>query len=55
MPIHNAGIEIDISASIGISFFPENGSNSKDIITQADDAMYAAKRLGGKQHYFFGS
>jgi diguanylate cyclase (GGDEF)-like protein len=38
--------EITISASIGMSLFPENGSTPVELLQQADSAMYAAKRLG---------
>ncbi len=38
--------EITISASIGISLFPENAADSVGLLQQADSAMYAAKRGG---------
>jgi diguanylate cyclase (GGDEF)-like protein len=41
--------EITISASIGMSVFPENGTTPMDLLQQADSAMYAAKRLGKNQ------
>ncbi len=37
---------IDLSASIGIAFFPEDGQDPKELMQAADDAMYAAKRAG---------
>ncbi len=36
--------DITISASIGISLFPENGKDAVGLLQQADSAMYAAKR-----------
>jgi diguanylate cyclase (GGDEF)-like protein/PAS domain S-box-containing protein len=41
--------EIFISCSIGISLFPENGSNSDELIKAADTAMYQSKHTGGHQ------
>jgi diguanylate cyclase (GGDEF)-like protein/PAS domain S-box-containing protein len=46
------GKEVFISASIGISIFPENGSDSASILKNADTAMYKAKE-GGKNKYKF--
>jgi diguanylate cyclase (GGDEF)-like protein len=40
------GHEIRISASIGISVYPENGKDANELLQQADSAMYAAKRSG---------
>ena len=36
--------DFNISASIGISLFPENSSNIEDLINFADIAMYKAKK-----------
>ncbi len=38
--------DIDLSASIGIAFFPEDGKDPKELMKAADDALYAAKRAG---------
>lgn len=40
------GEERTISSSIGISFFPSDGSNFKDLYNHADIALYAAKNAG---------
>jgi len=45
--------EITISASIGISIFPDNGSNADDLLQQADSAMYSAKRSGKNRAMYF--
>ncbi len=47
------GHEITISASIGISFFPENAVDADQLLQQADSAMYAAKRNGKNQVMHF--
>ena len=41
------------SISMGVSIFPEDGVNSKDILRNADTAMYEAKYNGRNQYRFF--
>ena len=36
-------IEIKISLSIGVSFYPKDGDNIDDLILKADKAMYCVK------------
>lgn len=36
-----------LTASIGISLYPDDGEDAQSLIDQADAAMYSAKRLGG--------
>lgn len=43
---------VSISASIGIALYPKNGSTSKELIRNADRAMYAVKN-SGKNNYKF--
>jgi len=43
-PFVLAGQLVDVSASIGIAYFPEHGSDSVTLLQKADMAMYAAKR-----------
>lgn len=45
--------EITISASIGISIFPEHGTDAADLLQQADSAMHTAKRNGKNQLVYF--
>jgi diguanylate cyclase (GGDEF)-like protein len=45
--------EITISASIGISVFPDHGTEAGDLLQQADSAMYTAKRNGKNQMMYF--
>ncbi|WP_431067658.1 putative bifunctional diguanylate cyclase/phosphodiesterase [Methylotuvimicrobium sp.] len=47
--------ELYISASIGISFFPEDGGNPALLMKHADTAMYSAKNSGRKCLHFFRS
>jgi diguanylate cyclase (GGDEF)-like protein len=43
------GSSLSLSASIGISCFPEDGDEIEHLITCADAAMYQAKKLGKKR------
>lgn len=45
--------EILITASMGISIYPQDGSNVDELIRNADLAMYNAKALGGNQYQFY--
>jgi len=47
------GHEINISASIGVSMFPENSVHADLLLQQSDTAMYAAKRNGKNQMMYF--
>lgn len=45
--------ELKISASIGISLFPQDGDNTTKLMKNADIAMYKAKELGRDNFSFF--
>ena len=45
-PIIVGGVEYSLSASMGISFFPDDGESANVLIQNADTAMYAAKAAG---------
>lgn len=45
--------QLAVAASIGISLFPQDGSQVDDLIRRADLALYEAKRLGKNLHRFF--
>jgi diguanylate cyclase (GGDEF)-like protein len=40
------GAKVHVTASIGVSFFPDDASDAETLLKHADEAMYAAKRLG---------
>ncbi|MDX1352868.1 MAG: EAL domain-containing protein [Thiomicrorhabdus sp.] len=44
---------INVSASIGVAFYPKDGTNAQTLMKNADIAMYEAKKLGKNQHHYF--
>ncbi len=42
-----------ISASIGISIYPDDAKNAEEVLKNADQAMYSAKTLGRSQFSYF--
>lgn len=47
--------EINISASVGVCFYPRDGKTAGELLSSADLAMYRAKELGGDQFQFYSS
>ncbi len=47
------GHELHVGMSIGISIFPDDGSNVDDVLQNADTAMFHAKAAGRSQYQFF--
>ena len=45
-------VGLEVSASIGISLFPDHGTDLEALLRKADRAMYEAKTLGRNQLYF---
>ncbi|HWW80385.1 MAG TPA: EAL domain-containing protein [Steroidobacteraceae bacterium] len=52
-PVTLSGLEVQISASIGISVFPEDGVDAETLLQHADAAMYHAKKNGRSAFQFF--
>jgi diguanylate cyclase (GGDEF)-like protein/PAS domain S-box-containing protein len=44
---------LDISASIGVSTYPSDGSDAENLLNKADTAMYEAKKRGRNNYQFF--
>ena len=43
-PVNADGHTLQVSLSLGISIFPDNGADFEELFKQADSAMYQAKR-----------
>lgn len=54
-PVNLGQHEATISASIGITMAPDDGSSSSELLRNADLAMYNAKRAGKNQLSFYNS
>jgi diguanylate cyclase (GGDEF)-like protein/PAS domain S-box-containing protein len=52
-PHHIAGHELHLSASIGVSIYPDDGQDAETLMRNADIAMYHAKELGRGRYQFF--
>lgn len=53
LPIQAEGHELHTSPSIGISIFPDDGTDGDSILKNADTAMYHAKAAGRNNFQFF--
>ncbi|MDP2784254.1 MAG: diguanylate cyclase [Sulfurimicrobium sp.] len=51
-PYHLLGHECRIGASLGIVLYPQHGSNAEELLSQADNAMYAVKKAGKNAYRF---
>ncbi|WDE00164.1 GGDEF domain-containing protein [Thalassomonas actiniarum] len=51
-PINLSNQQLSISASIGISTFPEDGDSYETLMPHADMAMYKVKNFGGNSYQF---
>lgn len=47
------GTELQVTASIGISFFPDDAPDAETLLKHADEAMYAAKSLGRNNYQIY--
>ena len=52
-PVTIKGQELNISMSMGIAFYPEDGHTTQDLMKHADIAMYHAKEQGRNNFQFF--
>ncbi|BCB27593.1 hypothetical protein SKTS_24790 [Sulfurimicrobium lacus] len=52
-PFHFDGQEAQVSASVGIALYPDNGPDLQNLLKNADAAMYQAKLTGKNNYQFF--
>jgi len=54
-PFHLEGYQINITTSIGVAFYPDDGNDVAVLIKNADIAMYKAKEKGGNVFHLYTS
>ena len=52
-PFHVEEMEFNVTASIGVTVFPEDGTSAAALMRNADAAMYIAKELGRNTYHFY--
>jgi diguanylate cyclase (GGDEF)-like protein/PAS domain S-box-containing protein len=52
-PVNIGGQDVFVSASMGVSLFPDDAESADELILNADTAMYSAKRRGRNNYQFF--
>lgn len=52
-PILVEGQKQSVSVSVGISIYPDDGTTLRELMSNADSAMYHAKKMGRANHQFF--
>jgi len=53
LPIQAQGIDVQVTASIGIAMYPSDGTTERDLMAHADAAMYHTKDNGRNGYTFF--
>ncbi|MCD9005415.1 EAL domain-containing protein [Luteimonas sp. XNQY3] len=53
MPVQIEGGELNITGSIGVAIFGADGTSARELLTNADAAMYSAKDHGRNAYCFF--
>jgi diguanylate cyclase (GGDEF)-like protein/PAS domain S-box-containing protein len=48
-------ILLQVSASIGVTLYPQGGTDAEQLISHADQAMYVAKQTGKNRYHLFGT
>jgi diguanylate cyclase (GGDEF)-like protein/PAS domain S-box-containing protein len=52
-PVHLEGRELSVTASIGVTLFPDDAADVDALLRHADQALYAAKEAGRNRFQFF--
>lgn len=52
-PVTVDGLILNVSASIGVTFYPQDNVDADQLVRHADQAMYAAKEAGKNRYCFF--
>jgi diguanylate cyclase (GGDEF)-like protein/PAS domain S-box-containing protein len=54
-PVHLSGGDVFMTASVGISLYPQDGETAETLLKHADVAMYHAKSSGRNNYQFYDS
>ncbi len=54
-PMSLDGVQVSVSASIGITLYPDDDVDADNLLRHADHAMYSAKQLGKNRYQMFDS
>jgi diguanylate cyclase (GGDEF)-like protein/PAS domain S-box-containing protein len=52
-PVTLGNVVMEVSASIGITLFPQDGVDAEQLMRHADQAMYVAKQAGKNRYHLF--
>lgn len=52
-PVTSGAHIMEVSCSVGISIYPDNGDTADNVLHHADAAMYRAKGQGGGNYFYF--
>ncbi|MEE4254045.1 MAG: EAL domain-containing protein [Desulfuromusa sp.] len=52
-PIEISGNSLHVTASVGVSLYPENGEDADSLVKAADTSMYQGKYGGGNSYQFY--
>jgi diguanylate cyclase (GGDEF)-like protein len=52
-PFHLETYQVNITTSIGVAFYPDDGGEPESLTKKADIAMYKAKEKGGNTYHLF--
>jgi len=53
LPVLLNGTEVQVSASIGVTVYPQDGADADQLMRHADQAMYLAKQAGKNRYHLF--
>jgi diguanylate cyclase (GGDEF)-like protein/PAS domain S-box-containing protein len=53
LPVTVSGENLSVTGSLGIAVYPDNGTDSQELMRAADMAMYTAKAEGRNRYHFY--
>ena len=52
-PFSAAGLSLSLTASLGVTLYPDDAADPDALLRHTDQAMYAAKQAGGHRYHWF--